>query len=490
MGRPVLQIIARLLAAALVAFALWRVGTAPPPVVPVGPSARSPIAGARESRAAAEGMAGHHHRSLHGGVVGMVGDKHLEALALSGGRILVYLSGLGRESLPHDGLTGTVTVYRGGDVSALPLRVVYTGTGQGMEAMAGPLEPGTVQLDFLLEGHDGERLSMEFYLPVGAAVRRIGGAARRCGDEVESREAGSDRPRCTLEFDGAVTGLFALRSASHFVVSTTEAHPSVWTLPDVQLISEFRALPQRLLDATPMPAVARRVIAVRPDGREAVVALPGTLVRYVLPGGVPFSLLPGTGREAGTAAWSFDTKRLIVAEPGGRVLLLINVVNGELVREVELAADITGLAFSQSGRTAAVARADGTVSLIDFLTGEHDRSLRAGTRPLRAVTFSGRHVVAAGDDGVLRVWDVDSGQMLAETTIGTGLTAVAVAPDGIRLAVGSSDGQIHVHAFPSLAAIARLRHHETTVTGMVWTSAGLVSADTEGTVVIWSPTHG
>ena len=112
----------------------------------------------------------------------MVGDLHLEALALSTGRILVYLSDFGREPLPHDDLTGTAAVYHDGDVRRLPLRVVDTGTGQGMEAMAGPLESGTVQVEFSLERGNGETLSMEFYLPVGAAVRRIGGALRRCGE--------------------------------------------------------------------------------------------------------------------------------------------------------------------------------------------------------------------------------------------------------------------------------------------------------------------
>jgi len=479
-----------LLAAALVAFALWRLGTAPPAVVPVESSARSQVDGAQDG---AERTAGHHHRSHHGGVVGMVGDEHLEALALSSGRILVYLSDLGREPLPHDGLTGTATVYRDDDATELPLRVIDTATGQGMEAMAEPLDPGTVQVEFLLERSDGEHLSMEFYLPVGAAARRIGGAVRRCGEEIEPGEVGTpdpDRPLCTLEFDGAVTGLFALHVASHFVVSTTEARPSVWALPDVRLVSEFRALPQRLLEGRPMPVAARRVVAVRRGGREAVVTLPGTLVRYVLPGAVPFSLLPGTEHEATTAAWSSDAKRLVVAEPGGKTLLLINVVKGELVREVAVGAEITDLAFSESGRTAAVARVDGVVSLIDFLTNDHEPLLPEASGPLRSVAFSDSHVVAAGDDGVVRVWDVESRRMLAETSAGTRLTTVALAPDGLRVAVGGADGLVRVHDVSSLAAIATRHHHERAVTGIVWTSAGLVSGDAGGTVVIWPPAGG
>ena len=119
--KPLLERIASTgerLAAVLVAFALWRLGTAPPAVVPVEPSAISRVAVAGDARAAAESTAGHHHRSHHGGVVGMVGDRHLEALALSSGRILVYLSGFGREPLPHDRLTGTATVYRDDDAMA------------------------------------------------------------------------------------------------------------------------------------------------------------------------------------------------------------------------------------------------------------------------------------------------------------------------------------------------------------------------------------
>ena len=184
------------------------------------------------------------------------------------------------------------------------------------------------------------------------------------------------------------------------------------------------------------------------------------------------------------AAWSFDAKRLIAAAPGSETALLIDVVKGELIRELEVAAEIANLALSESGGMAAIARADGIVSLIDFSPTERERSLPAGASAVRAVVLSGRRVVAAGDDGVVRIWDVENGRLLAERSIGTGLTALAVAPDSARLAVGDHDGGVRVLALPSLGPVAQRRQHSTAVTGIVWTGSFLVSGDAGGTVAI------
>src|SRR5436189_288265 len=49
----------------------------------------------------------HDHTPHHGGVVGMAGDLHLEALAAPDGRVRVYLTDFWRRPLPAASATGT-----------------------------------------------------------------------------------------------------------------------------------------------------------------------------------------------------------------------------------------------------------------------------------------------------------------------------------------------------------------------------------------------
>src|SRR5439155_489423 len=60
---------------------------------------------------AAAGRPGiHDHTPHHGGVVAMVGMRHLEAVAARDGSVRVYLTDVWRRPLPLAGATGTVTV--------------------------------------------------------------------------------------------------------------------------------------------------------------------------------------------------------------------------------------------------------------------------------------------------------------------------------------------------------------------------------------------
>jgi len=69
----------------------------------------------------ASGPGVHDHTPHHGGVVGMAGDLHLEALAAPDGRVRVYLTDFWRRPLPAASATGTVTLELTDGDRALPL---------------------------------------------------------------------------------------------------------------------------------------------------------------------------------------------------------------------------------------------------------------------------------------------------------------------------------------------------------------------------------
>src|SRR5207247_675305 len=69
----------------------------------------------------------HDHTPHHGGVVGMAGDLHLEALAAPDGRVRVYLTEFWRRPLPAASATGPVTPEPPRRQRAPPLAAVDLG---------------------------------------------------------------------------------------------------------------------------------------------------------------------------------------------------------------------------------------------------------------------------------------------------------------------------------------------------------------------------
>lgn len=65
-----------------------------------------------------------------------------------------------------------------------------------------------------------------------------------------------------------------------------------------------------------------------------------------------------------------------------------------------------------------------------------------------ALSDDGRRVAAASPDGLVRVWDIDSHQLLGEARVGAEVTALAFDGPGRRLAVGRAGGQVWVLTLP------------------------------------------
>ncbi len=115
-------------------------------------------------------------------------------------------------------------------------------------------------------------------------------------------------------------------------------------------------------------------------------------------------------------------------------------------------------------------------------------------------TRDGKYVVTAGDDKVVRVWDVGTGRMFRTIRgqIGDGhegkLYAAALSPDNRYLAVagwlaGNQDERcaVRIHDFQTGAVIAQLKGHTSTVFSLAFSPDGrhLASGDSDGSIRIW-----
>jgi WD40 repeat protein/serine/threonine protein kinase len=108
---------------------------------------------------------------------------------------------------------------------------------------------------------------------------------------------------------------------------------------------------------------------------------------------------------------------------------------------------VKSVAFRQDGLFASCSE-DKSVRIWDANTGEALQTLRASTCSVNGVAFSpdGKHVAAVGENGVLRVWESQSGRIVLSRDKASAydLSSIAYSPDGTHLALGDFAMAVHV----------------------------------------------
>ena len=99
---------------------------------------------------------------------------------------------------------------------------------------------------------------------------------------------------------------------------------------------------------------------------------------------------------------------------------------------------------------------------------------------------------ALSPDGIVRVWDVRSGDLEQTFVCGVPATCVAADADGRILIVGADDGSVFVWDVGAGVQAARFRAHEWEVTAVAVLprGAGLVTGAADGTVTRWASPAG
>jgi YVTN family beta-propeller protein len=422
----------------------------------------------------------HDHRPHHAGVVTMIGLIHVEVVALPTGLVRAYLSDLWRRPLSVRGVTGTVRLALPGGNRTLR----FEESTDALEARTAPFTADSVLANVALV-RDGLPLEMNVLLDLTGG-RAGASVVPETGCVTPSHAAESGRsPRCTISFGRGFAALGVVPDRTRMIVAIEHAATTVWSLPDAALVMGFEPAPSEPV----LPGQHQhdpRVIAVSADGTATMLAIGARLARFETATGRFVESHPGPSGMLADVAWAPDGKRLLVAASGDGKAYVLDAGDAHVITTVPVEGEAIAVALDASGRYAAVATAVGTIALADLGSDAPPRVLTPSLQPVAGIGFAPGHLVAAGTDGTLRVFDVATGNETARIDVGARLVRLAIAPDGASAATADRERVIRIHALPAGTIVEPLTWHRANVAQLAW-GAGptLVSGDTEGELAVW-----
>jgi len=131
------------------------------------------------------------------------------------------------------------------------------------------------------------------------------------------------------------------------------------------------------------------------------------------------------------------------AERGTSRVRIENAETGAVRLELRASGPVRAFAFRGDGARFVATNDHGPLRVIDTATGKLVGELAGHRGWVHTIAFADGHVASAGHDNTLRMWDAERGAELwrnADTRVG----ALALSPDGTRLATTDDVGRIHL----------------------------------------------
>ena len=139
--------------------------------------------------------------------------------------------------------------------------------------------------------------------------------------------------------------------------------------------------------------------------------------------------------EARKAVWSPDGRRLVVITSDGQLEVWESESKG-IERWSEAGAALTSISWSGDGKQIAVTK-DTEVVILNASMGQIDRTIRCPFKPVATIWRpSGRQLAVSGQDKVVRVYDVEAGEVIQSVAGNNNrIETMSWSPDGRYLAV-------------------------------------------------------
>ncbi|WP_017302022.1 caspase family protein [Nodosilinea nodulosa] len=250
-------------------------------------------------------------------------------------------------------------------------------------------------------------------------------------------------------------------------------------------------------------------VAFSPNGQQIVSGSGDTTVRlWNAQTGEPIGQ-PMQGHEVvvSTVAFSPDGQR-IVSGSWDKTVMLWDVQTEKPIGQPLRGhgAPVTAVMFSPNGERIVSSSVDKTVRLWEAQTGQPIHQLLPGHRaavnavafsPATATTVNGldQRIVSASDDGVIQIWNAQTGQPIGQPIQGhdAPIRAVAFSPDGQRIVSGSDDKTLRLWDAQTGEAIGQpLQGHGAAVNAVAFSPNGqrIVSGSDDQTLRLWDAQTG
>jgi WD40 repeat protein/uncharacterized protein YjbI with pentapeptide repeats/3',5'-cyclic AMP phosphodiesterase CpdA len=278
-------------------------------------------------------------------------------------------------------------------------------------------------------------------------------------------------------------------------------------------------------------------LSFSPDGtRLASSGIEGSLHVWEPAFGNNFTVLKGHTGRLTAAAFSPDGERLATSATDDTARVWDPGTGQNLATVRARGAAVTAAAFTTDGVGLAAVGADGNTRLWDAATGACLSTSRGGAGPLTAITATpsgftvaagteeavqvrtpgtglvavlphgpagvptalavnpeGTRLATAGTDHIVRIWDPLSGQPLGALHGHIGaITGAAFGPDGVTLATASTDDTVRLWDTGSGEPIRTLYRRAGTMTAVAFSADGLwlATGSTDGTGQVWNAETG
>jgi hypothetical protein len=212
------------------------------------------------------------------------------------------------------------------------------------------------------------------------------------------------------------------------------------------------------------------------------------------------------GHTGPVTALAWGAGPLLASGGADKQIILWSMPDGKPLHTLKSDTPVRALALSPDGKTLASGGDNKAVQFWETATGKPGAKLIEHTDWVLSLAFSpdGKQLASGGYDGVVRLWDVAAGKKVLDIPARPPLPpntppgppnvvwSLAFSPDGKLLAVGGTDGPIHLINPADGKIVRSLPGHGSAVTSLAFHPGGavLASSSKDRTVRLWNVANG